>query len=276
MEYFVSFVTDNLIHFLARNNKDNPDKQLDIFKLIVEKGFRCSYEIVRFNPDNWFRNGIVCFTDIPLRECNEHTSIYGKFGIGVKKSFVKRVGGNPVSYFVDHYPNAGNPDRNIAARGALLYNLKVRNAFFDAINKYHNAAPGEGIYDKSGNLIVAESDLSLFVNTEIFCSSFYKQMGDLGPARDETIDIDLYYKEREWRVIPSLLADLVGLTKNDKGDIYIPFERKDVNMIVVPNEYSRMAVTNYLLSLKGSSDLRLNEFGADLLPVVNYDELHRW
>lgn len=272
----MSFVTDNLIHFLARNNKDSPDKQLDIFKLIVEKGFRCSYEIVRFNPDNWFRSGIVCFTDIPLRECNEHTSIYGKFGIGVKKSFVKRVGGNPVSYFVDYYPNAGNPDRSIAARGALLHNLKVRNVFFEKVDKYCKAVPGEGLYDKSGNLIVEANDLSLFVNTEIFCSSFYKQMGDLGPARDETADIDLYYKEREWRIIPSALADLAGLTTTDKDDIYIPFDRKDINMIVVPNEQSRMAVTNYLLSLKGSSDSRLNEFGTDLLPVVNYDELHRW
>lgn len=34
----------------------------------------------------------VCFTDLPLTYCDEHTAIYGKFGIGFKKSFIKTTG----------------------------------------------------------------------------------------------------------------------------------------------------------------------------------------
>lgn len=243
----------------------------------MENGFRCSTELIRFNPNNWFKNGVVCFTDIPLKECNEHTSIYGKFGIGVKKSFVKRVGGNPVSYFVDFYPNFNNPDKNLAARGALLHNLSARNVIFDKINSFSISHPNAWLFDGNGNEIITLGEINDFIKMEIFISSFYKQMGDLGPARDDTSDIDLYYKEREWRIIPSVLSDAAKLSKIDAdNNVYIPFERGDINMIVVPNEQIRIAVTDHLLSLKNSSDSRLKEFGSDLLPVVNYDELHRW
>ena len=216
----MSAISDNLIHFLARSVKNDPSKQFEIFKSIIENGLRCSPEIIRFKPDGFFSNHVICFTDIPLQECNEHTSIYGQFGIGFKKSYVKQVGGNPVSYFVDHFPVINTVNTKIAARGALLHNLKLRNILFDKLNNLSQSDPSSGLLDNSGKVIFSSGELAEYCKLEIFCSSFYKPMGDLGPARDETKEIDLYYKEREWRIIPSKLAELVGIYVEKPDDAY--------------------------------------------------------
>src|SRR5271157_3232183 len=97
-------ISDNLIHFLARNDKESPDKQLEVFKLIIQNGLRSSPVMIKFSQGKSIYNDIVCFTDIPLRDCLEHTGVYGKFGIGFKKSYVKRCGGNPARYFLDYMP----------------------------------------------------------------------------------------------------------------------------------------------------------------------------
>ena len=88
-------IADNLIHFLGRQHKGSPRKQFEIFKAIVQNGLRCSKIQIKFGEAGVVHNEAICFTDIPLSHCDEHTAIYGKFGIGFKKSFVKRKGGNP-------------------------------------------------------------------------------------------------------------------------------------------------------------------------------------
>lgn len=274
----MSAISDNLIHFLARSVKENPNKQFEIFKSIIENGLRCSPETIRFDTDGTcFLNYIICFTDIPLNECNEHTSIYGQFGIGFKKSYVKRVGGNPVSYFVDHHPVVNNTDTKIAARGALLHNLKLCNIVFNKLYALTQKNPPSGLSDNSGNEILSSIELKHYCAEEILCSSFYKQMGDLGPARDETKEIDLYYKEREWRILPSELASLAGMyVEKPAKTFHFFFERSDLNMIVVPNEQIRHEVIKYLLGLKTAATERLKLFGDNMPPVVIYDELQRW
>lgn len=269
-------ISDNLLHFLGRSVKDNPERQFEVFKSIVENGLRCAQETILFGGTGVFNN-VVCFTDIPLSECNQHTAIYGKFAIGFKKSFVKRVGGNPVSYIVDYHPVAGCNIKSIAARGAVLYNLKLRKEAFDKIEAYVKSNPGAGLFDPSGGEVFSSDSLAQYLAQELYCLSFYKPMGDLGPARDETEDIDLFYKEREWRFIPSRLAELASMIKVDMAGVtYLPFEREDVNMVVVPNEEIRHKIASYLLDLRSSTDLRLRKFGENLAPVVNYDEVHRW
>ena len=47
-------------------------------------------------------------------------------------------------------------------------------------------------------------------------------------------------------------------------------------MIVVPNDEVRTVVLKYFLSLGNSADDRLKSFAENPLPVINYDDLHRW
>lgn len=274
----MSAISDNLIHFLARSVKNDPSEQFKIFKLIIENGLKCSDEVISFRQDSNFYNKVICFTDIPLQECNEHTSKYGKFGIGFKKSYVKRVGGNPISYFVNHYPVPKSENAMIAARGALLHNLMLRDILFNKLHDLKEKEPTSGLLDKAGNEIFSSTEIAAYCNVSIFCSSFYKRMDDLGTANDETKEIDMFYKEREWRIIPSKLTELAGMCdiKPDEG-FYFSFERNDLNMIVVPNEQIRRDVLDYFLGLKiSATDNRLKEFGKNIPPIVIYDDLQSW
>lgn len=274
----MSAISDNLIHFLARTDKESPGKQLDVFKLIVENGLRTGRVQIKFAEGASIINQIICFTDIPLRECNEHVSIYGKFGIGFKKSFVKNVGGNPARYFLDYLPGQTGTEANVESRGGLYHNLCYQYKMMAKVNDLLTSNPDFGLFDAEGTSIFTATELKSQIEAMIFSLSFEKEMGDLGSARDETKEIDLYYKEREWRLVPSTLTVLSGAAKLKAGTstYFYPFDRNDVNMIVVPNEEMRTVVLNYFLSLGNSADERLRRFAENPLPVINYDDLHRW
>jgi hypothetical protein len=148
----------------------------------------------------------------------------------------------------------------------------------NTLNEHLKTNPDFALFDHEGNIVVANEQLKDQISSLIFGFSFDKEMGDLGPARDETNEIDLYYKEREWRLVPSKLAEISGTAKlsSDNQFVYYKFDRKDVNMVVVPNEEMRSTVLDYFLSLKTSNESRLQNFGENVLPVINYDDLQKW
>ena len=92
------------------------------------------------------------------------------------------------------------------------------------------------------------------------------------------LEIDLYYKEREWRLVPSTLNLRSGIIrKESESERYLySFKRSDVNVIVVPNDELRGEVLKYLQSFQTSSDERLKEFANAPPPIINYDDLHQW
>lgn len=187
----MSAISENLIHFLARNDKDSPNRQFDVFKLIIENGLRTGRVQIKFAEGASILNQIICFTDIPLRECNEHTSIYGRFGIGFKKSYVKNVGGNPARYFLDYMPGQTGTESVVESRGGLYYNLCEQYKFMDRLNNRLKTDPNFSLFDSEGNVAVTHEQLKNQIESLIFSFSFEKEMGDLGPARDETCEIDL-------------------------------------------------------------------------------------
>ncbi len=274
----MTVISDNLIHFLARAEKDNPNKQLKIFKEIIEKGLRTSKMQIKFGDSGSVHNQVICFTDIPLRECNEHTSIYGKFGIGFKKSYIKNAGGNPARYFIDYTPSHTGTESYVESRGALYFNLCGLIDIFNTLHEYLENKPGLTLFDNEGNTVFSNEKLEDLKSILEFILSFEKEMGDLGPARDETKEIDLYYKEREWRLVPSIFTNISCTAKpsTDGQSSEYKFHRKAVNVIVVPNEEIRTSVLEYFLSLRASGDTRLKEFGENILPIISYDDLHKW
>ena len=273
----MSTISDNLIHFLARQEKDSPTKQFEVLKLIFKDGLRTGPVLIKFRHGSAVHNHIVCFTDIPLRECNEHTSIYGKFGIGFKKAYVKNSGGNPARYFVDYIPGNNTLTPKAEVRGSLYLYMCKQVDFLAKLKEYNRLNPTSPLYDKEGKEVFSAEDIGNQVVSEMFNLSHDKEMGDLGSVRDETKEIDLFYKEREWRLVPPPHAIISGDMKKDISNCYnYLFNREDVNMIVVPNEEMRTTVLEYFRSLQDSPDQRLKSFGDNQLPVINYDDLHRW
>lgn len=288
----MSAISDNLIHFLGRSFKESPHKQLGIFKQIIEKGLRTGQTLIKLSGGGGIVNQIICFTDIPLRECSEHTAVYGKFGIGFKKSFVKKVGGNPARYFLDYLPT--RLESEVESRGVLravlrnqfnfLMKLMEQRAKFAPQGTEPRNATGQGnpdyaLYNKDKEVVLTAEDLDSQIQSMQVAFSFDKEMGDLGPARDETREIDLYYKEREWRLVPFGLAIESGAAKKRPDDTvhyYYSFERSDVNMVVVPNEDLRTDVLKYFIGLREDKDARIQRFAEDLLPVINYDDMNQW
>lgn len=269
-------ISDNLMHFLGRVYKDSPSKQLDIFKSIITEGLKCSSIQVKFgNAGNVF-NQVVCFTDIPLSFCDEHTAIYGKFGIGFKKSYLKRCGGNPVRYFVDYLPGESSDIKLTENRGSLSLNISKHFKIIHDLKKYLDADTTFCLYDKNGNVLVKHMELQEWLSEQLVIFSYEKEMGDLGPARDETKEVDLYYKEREWRLVLTNLNLKSGIVEQKRSEYYYKFGRNDINLIVTPNDEIRTDVLKYLLSFSENKDPRLKEFAENPLTIISYDDLNKW
>ena len=267
-------VSDNLIHFLGREHKGSPKKQLEVFEKIIKLGLRLNRTRITFGDDGSVHNDIVCFTDIPLSLCDEHAANYGKFGLGFNKSSIKKCGGNPARYFIDYFPAETKGKSEADNRGAMYKNLR---SHFRLVMKLSDAVRDVdfALYDQNRNEIFSHQQLKEWVDKQFTILSFEKETGDLGSGRDETKIIDSYYKEREWRLVP-LYGNLGSMIHKKDDSYYYEFKRNDVNMVVTPNDEIRTRVLKFLLALETETDERLKEFGQNPLPIITYDDLHKW
>ena len=151
-----------------------------MFKQIVENGLRTGRVQIKFDSGTSIIDRIICFTDIPLRECNEHTSIYGKFGIGFKKSFVKNAGGNPARYFLDYLPGQTLTEASVESRGGLYSVLCNQHKLVLKLQDLLSSNPEFGLFDAAGNFNLTAAALREQIQAMIFILSFEKEMGDLG------------------------------------------------------------------------------------------------
>lgn len=275
----VQAISDNLIHFLGKQYKGSPNEQFKIFKSIINNGLRLNKNSIIFSDNGSVNNDIVCFTDIPLRLCNEHAKYYGKFGIGFKKSSIKKCGGHPVRYFInyisaaimnmpeyDKYDNRGAMYTNLCLHFKLVKKLK------DTLDDDANFA----LYDQNRKEIFSHKDLEDLVNKQLTVLSFEKETGELGPALDNKFAIDPFYKEREWRIVP-LHGNSSSVVRDKETNIYsYIFNRSDINVVVTPNDDTRTEVLRFLLGLENEADDRLKEFARNPLPIITYDDLYNW
>lgn len=57
---------------------------------------------------NMYRAPMVCFCDIPLSLIKEHFDWYGRYGIGIKRSYARELGVRPVWYVTSENPMVRN------------------------------------------------------------------------------------------------------------------------------------------------------------------------
>ena len=65
----------------------------------LKEGFYCSYGYEKLPlRNNGYKAPMACFCDIPLSLIKEHFDWYGRYGIGVKRSYARENGVQPVWY----------------------------------------------------------------------------------------------------------------------------------------------------------------------------------
>jgi hypothetical protein len=263
-------ISELLVHFLGKDFKNEPNKQFEIFQSIINDGLRCSKIDVKFGFEGCIYGSAVCFTDIPLNFCDEHTAFYGKFGIAFTKAFVKDAGGNPAHYFVDYAPSMTNREDIVENRG-LLY-MTATNLFKNLLtmSKELQGEEFKGLYDHESRMIYTKDEFESFANHLQQFLTFMKPMGDLGPARDGSDQIDQYYKEREWRIVPYVGSIMSGRAVISPEDhIHYKFKRRDVKLIIVPNNEIRKKVIEWFAMYEIDDE----EYAEDPPPVLVYDDL---
>lgn len=217
-----------LFHFLDRAHKSEPNKQFETFKEIMETGLRFSE--VRFLED--VGCDAICFTDLPLQLSKDHVSVYGSFGLGFSKEFVRNHGGNPVFYIDEYRVFHGHNHSNIF-RGPIFE--LTRRLINESLDKKHD--------DK-----IRQPLKQLLANC--------KEMGDLGPASDYTNRNDSYYKEREWRILKCPEMEKYKewfIQKNDRA--FIKVNPIDLRIIVTPNDEIRRNVVEYFVAKKIEAEM---------------------
>jgi hypothetical protein len=260
----MKYASDILLHFVARAHRDDPDKVVEICTKVLTEGFLFTPQSLQIGATGIalpfaITPEAVCFTDIPLRLSGAHVSRYGTCAIGVTKARVKTWGGNPVQYFVDSTlpHHLTNPEHFRGAFGEqiarILAALAVERDAFRKTFPSHwvNQLDDEGYTSAKRDLIWA-------------LASHLKPMFDLGPdvdSEDEAARRDRYYMEREWRVALTdghkNHAKVHGnLVREVDGRFFLSTARKEVRIVVVPNErVGRTLATN--LRAAGWSDNEL-------------------
>lgn len=65
----------------------------------LQEGIFCSATIEKLPPRNaYYRVPMACFCDIPLSLIKEHFNWYGRYGIGIRRTYARSLGVKPVWY----------------------------------------------------------------------------------------------------------------------------------------------------------------------------------
>ncbi len=79
--------------------------------------------------------------------------------------------------------------------------------FMEKLSAKLGASSNLELIDGNGKSTFTTEELKTHAAALLFAFSFDNEMGDLGQARDESQEIDLYYKEREWHLVASKLNE---------------------------------------------------------------------
>ncbi|CAM3835911.1 abortive infection system antitoxin AbiGi family protein [Aquirufa aurantiipilula] len=77
----------------------NFTESLDYLINNLREGFYCSNTFEKLPlRNNGYRVAMACFCDIPLSLIKEHFDWYGRYGIGIKRTYARELGVKPVWY----------------------------------------------------------------------------------------------------------------------------------------------------------------------------------
>ena len=178
---------------------------------------------------------MVSFCDIPLSQIKEHMEHYGKYGLGMSRSWAKKQGLNPVLYI---------------RKGSYL--STHLQALPTVLTEQPHPVPGE-----SG---ISNTALAILQYTKAFEGTWLK-----GETLTKKIK---FYNEREIRYAPrSADTRFYFLTEAQYNDEHrreqarltlerfpLSFEPDDINYIIISSDSERVTIANLVRDIKQKYD----------------------
>jgi hypothetical protein len=193
---------------------------------------------------------VVSFSDIKLSEIHTHIAAYGKYGLGMSKTWATAKELNTVFYV-----------------NSLSSHV---DTFFEAID-FHRTRVAENPEDET-----AKTELVKAMNILRFMKNYE---GPLERKNRKTIPSYRFANEREWRYVPRApWKDLPGFVNTSQRNAYcveltaaaanqrLEFEPSDIRYIVIAKESERPKVIQKLRDIKQKySKDEVNELASRIL-----------
>ena len=165
--------SDNLHHFTRSFEALKSILLHDFYPHITEED--ASFILKNF-PNAKIGYPIVCFCDLPSSLLNEHTKLYGNYGVSLSKHWGIRNGINPVMYVTDS-------DTQVMLYYRKLQEVIINQEFIYFIDQNNNQ------YGKKAESIVED-----FFYNVLSMSAYTKAYEDKKSKKR-------FYDEREWRYL---------------------------------------------------------------------------
>lgn len=208
---------------------------------ILEHTFTVSYareRIVGNRRSTGFAVPMVSFCDLRLSELKDHMAKYGKYGIGMSKTWANAEGLNPVFYVNKHCPFTSN--------------------FIAAVERVHRQL--DAIEDPEQHELAAKAYMDI-LNTYRYIKNYE---GDLNRRDGRTIKNFRFADEREWRYLPPLAAtplSFVPLSKISTDEekaalnarvahLRLQFEPEDIKYLIVERDDERLELIDHMNHVK--------------------------
>lgn len=198
--------TNSIIHYTS---------SFKVLTSILKEGFKIKYCLEKLEVDDESSNAahpMISFCDIPLSESTQHFAAYGKYGIGLSKSWAIENGVNPVIYI----------DKN------SLFAKCIKELILERRKEDTN------LTSKQRNEILR-------------IKSYAKNYS--GPLKRKSVNTTEYrfYDEREWRLVPGkdIIPDAnfsVGASNYNKDKEKYNSKISKYRMLFAPTDISYIIV----------------------------------
>lgn len=245
MRLIMALSSTSLFHFT---------KRFETLVKILKEGLQPRYCVEYGWGDKDLIIPMICTCDIPLSETRIHVRKYGKYGIGLNKSFAKEHGFTPVFYISDK---------------CMLY--KIINKFADNLTMIS--------ISKEPWDVVREEQLLYYIKrtTGTHCDREHLRMSKLPK----------FSNEKEWRYIPEV-SQLVHLNIEKKGrgqdidlnrlnrtteGLKIRFTPDDITYIIVSNEEEREKLINDIRDIARSNPGWRNKESIAMSKIISCEQI---
>lgn len=199
------YVSDELTHFVGRGLKREPQAEERQFELLVSilrggcLGTAGDALVQRrvgelFSNNEYYKAGMVCFSDIPVPDLAIHMGKFSRFGLAFDKSFLIQRGANPVFYVA----------RNSMARLAQGQS-RERAAYFEQWHEKIWDYFQEAEQARAAGSDEATREIRRLLGFLVYHFFSFVKFYDEGLPADHP---ENFYMEREWRIFGDLSFDL--------------------------------------------------------------------